>query len=92
MSTELLHKILDKLSAVEIRMEARFESMDARLESMDARLESMDARLNRIEQKLDATFEQTVHNTELLSTFSQLAATVEDNTTDIKLLKKLIAG
>jgi hypothetical protein len=58
---------------------------------LHSKFDMMSSDLRRMETKLDATFEQVAHLTEFETTVKQLAVTVEENTTDIKLLKKLVS-
>lgn len=55
---------------------------------------SLDAkeRLVRIENKLDAVYQQVATNTEFDTVMKELAITVDEHGTDIKLIKKLLSN
>ncbi|QJD82066.1 hypothetical protein [Cohnella herbarum] len=78
MSDELLKQVIGEIKTLR--------------NEVSSRMDALDLKLDRIESKLDATFEQVGKNTEHDSTFNELAVTVDSHTTDIKLLKKLVAN
>jgi len=59
---------------------------------LHSKIDFMASDFARMETKLDATFEQVAMNTEFEATVRELAVCVEENTTDIKLLKKLVSN
>jgi len=98
---------LDGIDARLDGIDARLDGIDTRLDAMDVRLDGMDAKIDKLaeqqakfEVKLEGTQEQVARNTEILEAsfyphvarVDSLAVTVEEHTTDIKLLKKLAVG
>ncbi|MBB6674835.1 hypothetical protein [Cohnella nanjingensis] len=49
------------------------------------------AKLDRIESKMDAVYEQVASNTEFQSQYNEISTTIEEHTTDLRILKKLVA-
>ncbi len=128
MSEELLIQVIERLSAIENRIDSMSTNMATKddisnmatkddisnmatkddisnmatkddimatrddFAKLDAKFDVLTSDFARLEKKLDATFEQVAHNTEFEATVMELAATVFENTTDIKLLKKLVAN
>ncbi|MBB6669921.1 hypothetical protein [Cohnella nanjingensis] len=74
------------------KFEQKLDSVEKNQEKFEQKLDSVEKKLDRIEIKVDATFEQVAKNTEHEAVFNELAATVEDHSTDIRLLKKLVAN
>ncbi|MFC5700811.1 hypothetical protein ACFPVX_05935 [Cohnella faecalis] len=106
MSEKLLNEVLGELRAFksEFRefksemldfktemLDFKFEMQDFKLDT-EIRLERTESKIDRLERKLDATFEQVVRNTEHDSKWNEIAVSVEEQQTDIKILKKLAAG
>ncbi len=62
------------------------------LKMLSRKIDEMAQDIARIDSRLTSTNEQVVRNTEALTAFLEIAATVNEHSTDIKLLKKLAAG
>ncbi|MEK3884756.1 hypothetical protein [Paenibacillus sp. PL2-23] len=62
------------------------------ISELHVKFDGMAAELGRMNAKLDSTFEQVVRNSEMISAFMETAATVNEHTIDIKLLKKAVAN
>jgi len=97
---------MDKLNTIESRIDSMAGEMAnmatkddiANMATKDdiaelhSKIDFMASDFTRMETKLDATFEQVAMNTEFEATVRELAVCVEENTTDIKLLKKLVSN
>lgn len=71
---------------------SELQKMNARIEQLESTTLSINDRLDRYEKKLDTIMEQTVHNAELESTLEELSTAVKANTTDIKLMKRILTN
>ncbi|MEK0314049.1 hypothetical protein [Cohnella sp. 56] len=102
MSDELLRQIadtlgdvvgrLDRLERKQDRFEQKQDQFEQKLDQLELRMERVEHKVDRIEHKLDATFEQVAKNTEHEVAFNELASVVAEHTTDIRLLKKVVAA
>lgn len=74
-------------------MEDLLNQVLSKLDQMEAAAKDrhfeVNQRLDRIETKLDAVYEQVAKNSEV---DNELAATVQDHETDIRLMKKLLTN
>ncbi|CAM4134201.1 hypothetical protein L1N85_02170 [Paenibacillus alkaliterrae] len=83
MSEELLYQIVEKLNAIELRLDNTATKDDIAnmvtkddIAELHLKFDDMAAKVSRIDAKLESTFEQVVRNTEMISSFMEIAATV----------------
>lgn len=86
--SEKLDLILSELQKMNARIE-RLESNENEIIKMTL---SINERLDQHEKKLDTIMEQTARNAELESTVEELSSAVKANTTDIKLMKRILTN
>lgn len=94
MSEELLQQMMGKLSSIETRIDSIESTMVTKddIAELHTKFDNMASEFTRMITKLNSNYEQIAFNSRLAITIKGLTTSVNENTTDIKLLKKLVSS